>query len=216
MTEQNQYHEYSLPQFRSALRLARAFGHGWAEVPGSLGLSSPTDHPVAGARWTMALVEELYRAIGRAGRWESWQYGISSPGPLNSSGCVTHVTMTGRMEWRIDPDGVAGVVVCRPGPSYLDEQGVERHRSLVVLSAVVDYDGGVEIRTADTKDGRIPDVHTATWSPVDGPRAEARHGDALRGVLAAMVGDFPACAAMRAAGVLWSDGQIEVMRPSAP
>jgi hypothetical protein len=59
----------------------------------------------------------------------------------------------------------------------------------------------VEIRTPETCDRCIPDVYDALWSPEGGPRAEARHGDALLDALVALVGYQVAAAAVLAAGI---------------
>lgn len=166
-------------QYTAARALAHGHGHGWAhEVPAA--------HPIPGCLWTAELIRELYAAVARRDRWEPWQWGISSPTISPASGNVVHTTMTGRCSWQVAPDGTVGIVISRPGEEYLDDSGPQI-RSRVVLSARVRPDRTVEIRDADHRDGSIPNVWDAMWSPADGPRAEARHGDALVDALATLM-----------------------------
>jgi hypothetical protein len=186
---------YTDVQYAMLRSLAAAYGHGWATEP-----DMPTAYPIEGAPWTQSFIAECYEAIGRRDRWEPWQYGISAPGET-SSGAVSHTTMTGRVQWQVDPGGIVGIVICRPGESYSDVDR-EHFRSRVVLSARVEAGVIVEIRTPETRDHRIPDVYEARWSPEDGPRAEVRHGDALLEARAALVGRPAALVALASAGVL--------------
>lgn len=186
---------YTAIQFSLARSLASAHAHGWARS------EIPDAPPIAGCLWTHELISTLYHQICERDGYEGWQYGIASPGPLSYSGCVTHETGTGRLQWQIAPDGKVGIAICRPDS---EEYEPGKRRSLVVLSARVAPDGAVEIRTPETRDHRIPDVHHLTWSPDNGPRAEARHGDALFDALGALVGRPAALAAIECAGVALS------------
>jgi hypothetical protein len=182
---------YTPPQFRSLRALAHAYGHGWATASGM-----PADHPIADCLWTQALVGELYAALVARDRLEPWQCGIPDPGHTNGSGAVCHTTGSGRLTWRVDPYGDVGFVIERPAP----DRGESRH-GVVVLSALVRDGVIVGVRTPDTRENRIPDVYTATWSADDGPRAEARHGDELLYALSALVEPGAARAALEVAGV---------------
>jgi hypothetical protein len=107
-------------------------------------------------------------------------------------------------------------VICRPGREYLEpgetEAAAAAHREValsrrseVVLSARIDGGGSIRvIRTPDTRDHRIPDVYSASWSPEDGPRAEARHGDAMLAALSVLCSRHAALAALVSADVALS------------
>jgi hypothetical protein len=125
---------------------------------------------------------------------------------MSGGGVVEHTTGTGRISWQVERDGAVGIVISRPGEICgADEDGDPVRRSRVVLSALVRPDDSVEIRGVDNQDNRIANVWRELWSPEDGPRAEARHGDALRDALATVVGAEAAEAACDAAGVVRSD-----------
>lgn len=186
---------YTNVQYAALRTLARAYGHGWACEP-----DMPSTYPIPGAPWTQSFIAECYSAIGKRDGWEPWQYGIPSPGKFaGSSDSVCHTTATGRLQWQVDPDGAVGIVICRPGAEYTDGDQILQ-RCVVVLSARVEAGRVVSIRTPETRDHRIPDVHSASWSPEGGPRAEARHGDTLLEALSALVGALAAAAALDLAG----------------
>lgn len=171
---------YTEVQINALRRLAREFRHGWAVEP-----DMPVTHPVPGVLMTHDFIRSCYMAIGLRDGWEAWQYGITSPDVPDYAGNVSHTTGTGRLSWQVSANGVVGIVVSRPASAGFDRTG---HRpGVVVLSARIEHGSLVEIRSPETKDHRIPDVHSATWSPDGGPRAEPRHGDALLQALAAVV-----------------------------
>jgi hypothetical protein len=190
---------YTDAQYIALRALAAAHGHGWATES-----DMPTTHPIPGGLWTRSLIAQMYAEIGRLRQWEPWQCGICAPeAPHPSSMVVRHTTMTGRITWQVDPGGNVGVVVSRPGEEYLQPGEDEpRRRSWVVLSARVHDGQCIEIRTPDTRDHRVPDAWGTDWSPDGGPRAEARHGSALLGALAALIGRPAAVAALDCAGVV--------------
>lgn len=184
---------YTAPQFAALRALARAYGHGWAtsEIPDA--------HPISGCLWTQSLIREFYTAVCRRDALEPWQVGIPDPGSDDYSGSVCHTTGTGRVSWQVADDGTVGIAISRPAPGRGD--GEDRHAGVVVLSARVRGGAIEEIRTPDTRDHRIPDVHSATWSSDGGPRAEARHGDAMLEALCALIEPAAARVALEAAGV---------------
>jgi len=211
---------YTDLQYTALRRLAAAYGHGWATADGM-----PADHPIKGCLWTQSLIGEFYAALGRRDRLEPWQYGIPDPGAPGYSGAVCHTTASGRLTWRVDTDGSVGLVISRP-----EQDRGEGRQGVVVLSArvsaapdvvragVVYFGAGareiLEIRTPDTRDRRIPDVHTAWWSPDGGPRAEARHGDELLRALSALVEHTTARRVLEAAAVpLTPDALPDEMAP---
>jgi hypothetical protein len=231
---------YTDVQYAMLHTLARAYGHGWAcehDMP-----SAPA---VDGTPWTAAFISECYAAIGKRDGWEPWQYGIPFPGAYTGGGgtichvtatgrlqwqvaddgTICHVTATGRLQWQVADDGTVGLVICRPGETYLESGETESaaragrdvaysRRSVVVLSARVGGGTVVAIRTPETRDHQIPDVYSASWSPDGGPRAEARHGDAMLEALSALVGVVAATQAIDAAGVLRTDpGTMTLLMP---
>jgi hypothetical protein len=212
---------YTDVQYAMLHTLARAYGHGWACEP-----DMPSAPAVYGTPWTESFLSECYSAIGKRDRWEPWQYGIPSPGAYTGGGgTICHVTATGRLQWQVAADGTVGLAICRPGDTYLESGETESaaragrdvaysRRSVVVLSARVGGGTVVAIRTPETRDHQIPDVYSASWSPDGGPRAEARHGDALLEALSALVGVVAATQAIDAAGVLRADpGTMTLLMP---
>lgn len=111
-------------QFDAALRLARHYGHEWADVWSHHGQIDGAD--------MAANISAAYGAARAAGYFTvSLPAGIESPvwsgdiddlplgaEPHPEHGRVGHVTGTGRTAWRVCADGSVSIEIRRPHPVY--------------------------------------------------------------------------------------------------
>jgi hypothetical protein len=104
----NNLDETTLPsvQVHTAERLASAFGHEWG------GYKIPRDH--TGNTAQAVTLGDIYRTTRCEHQIsEGWQRGIEYP-HVDESGAIVHMTMTGRTQWEVAPNGSVVVAICRP------------------------------------------------------------------------------------------------------
>lgn len=98
-------------QVYHAERLASAFSHEWGgfQIPFAEGVGS-VDAVKLG---------DIYRDTRRSHVVsEGWQTGISYP-HVDEAGNIVHVTMTGRTEWEVAPNGYVAIAINRPNGTCL-------------------------------------------------------------------------------------------------
>lgn len=94
-------------QIRRAYALALEHAHGWACALDDAGL-----------RPEGMTLREIAAVTAAGGGW-----GPIAPIPcpqLDESGCVIHRTATGRLSWRVEPDGAVTVALSRPAGAAIE------------------------------------------------------------------------------------------------
>lgn len=163
----------SKPQWEAAFRLARAYGHEWAE-----GWSN--EGPFVGR--SLAHVAKSTKER-RAGQGFQVLAGIEAPSALGPGhghpvGTLSHTTGSGRLIWDIRPSGKVELTIERPGGKPVISALVTPHPSLGLHAHKA-----VAIASDESSRGQY----------------HARHVEALRKALVALVGPSKAKVALRQA-----------------